>query len=280
VAVKRYQRENGLIDDGVVGSKTWAMMGIATTDASERVTSISVTLDIKQNYLPSTEYLAGPVMKEWLFLHHTAGWNNPYNVIKDWATDARGPIATEFVVGGQSIKGNDINFDGEVVQAIPVGGYGWHLGLGNTTLHRNSVGIEVCNFGQLTKGGFNKTIDGKTVWVAKEPEKYYTYVGTEAHPNQIAETTEEFRGFKHWHRYSEKQLITLKELILFIANRDSIDIRKGLPDLIRQTGVKAFDFCDPQKVATIKGLWCHSNVSPHKVDMFPQQDLVDMLLSL
>jgi hypothetical protein len=280
VAVKRFQRENGLDDDGVVGSKTWALMGIATTDASERVQSISVTLDIKQSYLPSTEYFPGPVSKEWLFLHHTAGWNNPYNVVKDWATDARGPIATEFVVGGQSIKGNDNSFDGEVVQTFPAGGYGWHLGLGHTPMHKNSVGIEVCSFGQLSKGGYNKEIDGVITWIAKEPEKFYTYVGTEANANQIVDIKSAFRGYTHWHRYSDKQLTTLKELIQFIAKRDGINVRNGLPDLIRQMGIKAFDFCDPQKVATIKGLWCHANVMPSKVDMYPQQELVDMLLSL
>ena len=52
-------------------------------------------------------------------LHHTAGWHNPYNVIKSWGGDSRGRIATEFVLGGQSVKGNDDTYDGEMVQCFP-----------------------------------------------------------------------------------------------------------------------------------------------------------------
>ena len=51
------------------------------------------------------EYKAGPINAEWLFLHHTAGWHNPYNVIKQWDADKNGPISTEFVLGGPSCKG-------------------------------------------------------------------------------------------------------------------------------------------------------------------------------
>ena len=42
-AVKKWQKENGLKDDGIVGEKTWNAMGIASTDLSETViTSIKL----------------------------------------------------------------------------------------------------------------------------------------------------------------------------------------------------------------------------------------------
>jgi hypothetical protein len=89
---------------------------------------------------------------EWVFLHHTAGWQNPYNVIKAWDADKNGPIATEFVMGGPSVKGNDTQYDGELVQAFPQGNWGYHLGKnGLQAMHVNSVGIEVCNFGYMLK---------------------------------------------------------------------------------------------------------------------------------
>ena len=72
-----------------------------------------------------------------------------------------------------------------------------------------------------------------------------------------------------------------KDWILFIAERDSIDPRKGLVELIHKIGAfKAFDKCDPQMCLEQKGLWLHTNVVRGKVDLFPQQDLVDMLISL
>ncbi len=260
-AVKKWQKAHGLKDDGIVGPVTWNAMGLATTDVSENQPDYSSgMLDIKKQYLPAGEYFAGPTKKEWLFLHHTAGWDNPYNVISGWARDTRGAIATEFVLGGQKITDGSTTWDGETVQAFPDGGYGWHLGTGNNMMHRNSVGIEVCNFGWLK--------DGKT------------YVGTTAHKSQTVTLPKTFRGHRTWHRYSDAQIQNLRKLILFIAQRDGIDVRKGLPEMIRQKGADAFDFFDVNHVEKNRGLWSHTNVRKDKVDMFPQPELLDMLLSL
>jgi hypothetical protein len=212
-----------------------------------------------------------------LFLHHTAGWHDPFNTIIQWGKDTRGPVATEFVIGGQSVKGEELKSDGVIVQSFPRSGYAWHLGTGNNTMHRNSVGIEVCNFGQLTKGGYKK--DGK--WIALKPNSFYTYVGVEAAPEQVVRLSKAFRGYEFWHRYSDKQIESLKKNILFIGERDGIDMRKGLPELIKLAGAdKAFDTCDESMCTKTKGLWNHTNVQKGKVDMFPQPELVDMLVSL
>jgi len=232
--------------------------GKATTDLSE--TKVVSELNFKAVYLPKGQYFVGPTKKQWLFLHHTAGWHNPVNTVTAWARDTRGEVATEFVLGGPSIKGNDNTQDGIIAQSFPAGGWGWHLGTGRGTMHSNSVGIEVCNFGSVK--------DGKT------------YVGTVADKSQVIELKQPFRGIKTWHNYSDKQLEVLKELILYIANRDGIDVRKGLPEMIRQKGISAFDFCDANYVSKNPGLWNHTNVLAGKVDMYPHPKLIDLLLSL
>jgi peptidoglycan hydrolase-like protein with peptidoglycan-binding domain len=275
-AVKKWQKANGLKDDGLVGPMTWNAMGLATTDNTEAKPRPG-SLNIKTKFLPKGEYFVGPTKKDWVFLHHTAGWENPYNTISNWGRDTRGAIATEFVLGGQKITDGDSTWDGELVQAFPTGGYGWHLGTGNNTMHRNSVGIEVNNFGYVTKGGFRKNRQ----WVAGDPNKFYTYVGTVADESQIVTLAKPFRGHNTWHKYSDKQISVLKDWILFIAERDNIDVRKGLPELIRSKGAhEAFDFMDINFVTKNPGLWNHTNVRKDKVDMFPQQELIDMLLSL
>jgi len=274
-AVKEWQKQNGLVADGIVGPKTLNAMGLLDTDKSE--VTIPDSLNLIRSWLPTKEYFAGPTKKEWIFLHHTAGWHSPYQTISGWAADTRGQVATEFVLGGPSIKGNDYQYDGTLVQAFPDGGYAWHLTIGNNEMHRNSVGIEVCNFGFLTKGGYK---NGSTL-VARDPNKFYTYVGTEANQSQVVELKETFRGHKFWHAYSEKQIKVLKDWILWVANRDGIDPRKGLVPLIKKVGAnKAFDTCDPNMCIREKGLWLHTNVVLGKVDLFPQENLVEMLLSL
>ena len=274
-AVKEFQKDNGLIVDGVVGPITWDCLGVVDTDLYE--SGEIKFVEINKNYLPESEYYSGPVKKDYLFLHHTAGWDNPYQTIDIWGRDTQGRIATEFVVGGQSIKGTRVKYDGDVVQAFPDGGYAWHLGKnGSQYMHKHSVGIEICNFGYLTKGGYFK----KKQWVEKDPYKYYAYQGTEADPNQIITLDEEFRGHKHWQRYSELQLNETKQLILYIAERDNIDVRDGLIAEIKKNGVKGFDFNSDAYYGKVKGMWTHTNTRKDKFDLFPQPELIDMLLSI
>ena len=261
MAVKKWQLENGLVADGIVGPKTWDEMGLATTDASEKVYTTDNGLVIHRHFLPVGEYKQGPIKPEWVFLHHTAGWHNPYKTIDNWGRDSRGAVATEFVLGGPSVKGNDDKYDGEMVQAFPHGDYGWHLGKnGSQKMHVNSVGIEVCNFGYV--------VNGKT------------YAGTTVADSQIVELSKEFRGHKLWHRYSDAQIEALHKWILWIAERDNIDVRAGLPALIKEKGADAFEWNEDAYYGRVKGLWTHTNTRKDKVDMFPQQELMDMLISL
>jgi hypothetical protein len=259
-AVIRWQKTNKLKEDGIVTPTILGTMGLVSTDLSETKNTEDSGLIIKTAYLPKGQYMTGQGKKEWIFLHHTAGWENPYTTIKSWASDTRGAIATEFVLGGPKITNGDTSFDGELVQAFPVGGYGWHLGTGSAKMHKNSVGIEVCNFGSLK--------DGKT------------YVGTKADSSQIVTLAKPFRGSKTWHRYSDTQIKVIHDWIIFIGERDGIDIRKGLPELIKEKGADAFDFFNLSHVEKNPGIWSHTNVRKDKIDMFPQQELLDMLVSL
>ena len=260
-AVKEWQAANGLDADGLVGPATWDAMGLATTDDSEKTFETSNGLIVNRHFLPEGEYKNGPTNKEYLFLHHTAGWHNPFNVIDQWGRDSRGAVATEFVLGGPSVKGNNDEFDGVMVQAFPEGGYGWHLGKnGSQHMHTHSVGIEVCNFGWIK--------DGKT------------YAGTKVAESQLVELDKPFRGFKTWHKYSNDQIEVLDKWIRWIGERDGIDIRAGLPALVKEKGADAFEFNEDAYYGKVKGIWTHTNTRKDKFDMFPQQELLDMLMSL
>ncbi|MCP4340871.1 MAG: hypothetical protein GY799_18775 [Desulfobulbaceae bacterium] len=262
-AVEAFQQDNGLVVDGIVGSQTLAAIREinVTTDNSEKIYSPQKDLIVHKHFLPKGEYKEGPTSKEYLFLHHTAGWNNPYKTVDGWARDDRGTIATEFVLGGRSVKGNDDRYDGELVQCLPEGGYGWHLGKnGSQHMHTHSVAIEICNFSYAVKGK--------------------TYVNTPIVADQIVALPKSFRGYKKWHAYSDKQIKTLRSFILWIADRDSIDIRDGLVAEIKQKGPKAFAFNNDAYRGKIKGMWTHTNIRKDKFDLSPQPNLMDMLISL
>lgn len=265
-AVINFQKDNNLVADGIVGAKTLDILGILDTDMRTRTGFVTPDgLSIEQAHLPKGEYIQNedPILNDYIFLHHTAGWNNPYNCISHWGSDTRGRIATEFVLGGPNIKNGDETYDGVLVQAFPQGAQGWHLGkTGSYYMNRHSVGIEICNFGYLT-------------------EKGRTYVGTRAHESQIVTLAEPFRKHSKWHRYSDAQIEATRKWIIYIAARDNIDLKVGLVKWILEQGpTAAFGFQQDAYEGKVKGLLTHTNVRKDKTDCFPQQELIDMLLSL
>lgn len=262
--VKDFQGSHGLVIDGLVGPTTQKL--IFGEELEKHIDTQITVHDFELVYLDNDEYYSGPNKPEYLFLHHTAGGPNPINTIKTWNDDTRGKIGTEFVIGGPSINGKESKFDGVIVKCMPDGGYAWHLGdNGSQSMHINSIGIEVCNFGPLTKSGDN----------------YKTYTGAIVHENQVCDLGFTFRGSRYYHKYSDAQLEALRQLILFIEERDGINIRTGLIEwLNNKTVAEAFEFNKDAWSGKVKGMLTHVNTRKDKSDMSPQPNLITMLKSL
>ena len=258
-AVKKFQKENGLIADGRVGKNTLTLLMMQMdTD----LTPVSKPLDIKEHLLPKNQYLNGKYKNEYIIIHHTAGWDNPSAVVDSWAKDSLGRVATEFVIGGQRCSDGRSIYDGQIIRSYPEGNQGYHIGAsGSSYMNTHSVGIELCNMGWV-KGG-------------------KTYTGASVKESQIVTLNEAFRGYLNWHKYSDKQLQSLHDLLLYIAKRDNIDLHKGIYQWIKSEGAaKAFDFHQDAYYGKVKGLLTHANIRKDKWDMSPQPELVDMILSL
>lgn len=237
-------------------------------------TDFSTKLEIKKYYLNPNEYFRTNEPKTSIFLHHTAGWENPYNVINDWERDTRGRIGTAYVVGGVNPKTLDDRYDGEIVECFnPLTGYAWHLGIGNRPLHRNSIGIEMCNFGWLTKDSMSK---------------YRTYVNSEVHPSQVEYLPKPFRGYQFYQKYSDAQIVAIRQLIIDLGKKTGIDVTLGLQRRLKtlKDPYKAFSY-DPSIGDNAHGLFLHTNVSKpnrfgnfEKWDCWPQDELIEMIKTL
>lgn len=289
-AVRNFQMRNSLMPTGVVDRDTADMLGLEegkepemseilsdaaqfSTDLSETAVQHRVNIKKLPKRIGTLDNYMSPSPKEYLFLHHTAGWENPYKVVDAWAADTRGPIATQYLIGGINCQTLEDKYDGEIVQCMDYSNYGWHLGIGNTPMHRNSVGIELCNFG----------------YAVRSPKSDFTnYVGKRMAKTEIVDLGTSWRGHRYFHRYTDKQIDALRWLILKIGDDTGIDITQGLKVRIKKLGkLKAFDY-DPEIVTgNQKGMFVHANVSgPNrfggydKWDLFPQDELVDMINGL
>jgi peptidoglycan hydrolase-like protein with peptidoglycan-binding domain len=286
-AVIQFQKDNGLVADGIVGSKTWEAIGIDTDQSSS--TSAEDTAYDKDNklakhgtyttqdglvidkvYLDSDEYVRdyGKIEPLGFFIHHTAGWDNPYNTVSNWNRDKRGRVATQYVIGGSNVKGKESKYDGTVVECFPNNYLGWHLGkVGKFAISKMSGAVELNNFGYLKKKG----------------DKYYTYVNTEVKPEFVCDLGYKFRGHQYWHAYTDKQIESLRLLILHLRDiYPKMDLVNGIPKLLKE-GVHpkdAFEFNEDAYYARQFGLWTHTNVRKDKFDCFPQPELVEMLKQL
>ena len=273
LAVQRFQSENGLTADGIVGIKTWEAIGIdtdseAAAEESQYTTKNGLVID--RQYLDKDEYVRdyGKIEPLGFFIHHTAGWDNPYNTVSQWNKDKRGRVATQYCIGGSNVKGNGSKHDGVVVECFPNNYLGWHLGkVGNFKISKLSGGVELNNFGYLKKKG----------------DKYYTYVNTEVKPQFVCDLGYKFRGHQYWHAYTDKQIESLRLLILHLRDiYPKMDLVNGLPKLLKEgvAPADAFEFNSDAYNAKQFGLWTHTNVRKDKFDCFPQPELVKMLKQL
>lgn len=216
---------------------------------------MSLVNEIVQRPLPTTEYFQEVAEKKQIYLHHTAGSSNPYGVVDDWRADTRGRIATCIVIGR----------DGTIVQAFSSKFWAYHLGVKSSTfvsykipyinLDKFSIGIELCNWGQLTKGK-----DGK----------YYNYVNKEIPPSEVIAFKQPFKGFYFFQKYTPQQIENTRRLLVYFNETYNIPIKYS-PDIWQIT---------PRALRGEPGLFTHNSVRADKVDIFPQPDFIEMLKTL
>lgn len=217
-------------------------------------------MKIIDKILPDNQYCKEVTKKNQIFIHHTAGGHRADRQVGYWATDNLGKVATAYVIGGISTRDKDATYDGVIYRAFDEKYWGYHLGLKtnmNLPLNKGSIGIEVCNYGLL------KNTDGK----------YITYVHSEVPADMAYQLQSTFKGFNYAHKYTDKQLCSLHELILTMAKKHNIDVKK-------KWDFNTFNLDKEKALKGVPGLYTHVNVRTDKYDMHPQPELIDMLNTL
>lgn len=226
-------------------------------------------MNITDLILEKGEYYQEENEKNTIYLHHTAGGHRADWVISTWDTDdevdktgTKSPrsVATAYVIGGLSTRNPKDNlFDGKVYRAFDDKYWAHHLGTtlsNNRTLNKESVAVEICNYGQLTKG-----TDGK----------FYTYVNTVVPSNMVVQLEKPFRGHRYYHAYTDKQITATRDFILEMKKKyHKIELRTPL------LTVEGFEY-NISATKGLAGIYCHSNVRKDKFDIAPQPKMIAML---
>jgi N-acetyl-anhydromuramyl-L-alanine amidase AmpD len=121
-------------------------------------------------------------------------------------------------------------------------------------LDKTSIGIEIIGWG----------------WVTKKDGKYFTYVNSEVKAEDVVELDKPFRGFIHWHKYTQAQIDAVVDLLKLWKDRYNIDISYN-EDIWDVT---------PRALRGEGGVFTHCSVRPDKFDVFPQPELIEALKAL
>lgn len=183
------------------------------------------------------DYFTTRYTKNKIILHHTAGSHRPDSTIQWWSNDGtkgvKRAVATAFVVGGISTKNDDKSFDGVVYRAFPEEYWAYHLGLKTThIIDKESIGIEICNYGACKLDSVGRFVNAYGGFV---PE------------NQIVELDKDFRGTKYYQAYTEKQMESVRKIIIMLLGRFEIDNNYGLKYWLSKENLKT-----PSNLKSIK----------------------------
>lgn len=217
---------------------------------------------IKQVPLSESEYFKEATVKTQIVLHHTAGSSSGVSVVKDWDTDKKGRIATCVVISGKNAKNS---FDGEIIQCFSSKFWAYHLGIKKEVfamynvsyknLDKLSIGIEICNWGQLTfKNG-----------------KYFNYVNREVPSDEVTILDVPYKKHLYFHKYTDAQIESVRQLLEYWRDFYNIDL--------------SFDFIqmfevNKKALSGENGLYTHNSYRKDKVDAYPCPRLINMLKGL
>ena len=214
---------------------------------------------------PDTKFFKEDYHKKQVVLHHTISGPSIDGDIESW-------INNKYNIGTAII----IDRAGTPWQLFSSRFWAYHLGAGNHDLDRHSIGIELDNWGGLTPGNgtlkvFRPERPRIFNWRLKNTsaQKYYTYYGNAVDvPMQYY--PDGFRGYQYYEKYTEAQIRTLGELLLFWRNKYGIPL----------TYNESMWDVSPKALSSVPGVWTHVSYRADKSDCHPQTELIEMLKTI
>jgi len=195
---------------------------------------------------PADQYFSEEYEKKQIVLHHTVSGPDVRGDINTWIRDTR-RIATCIIIDGTGVPH----------QLFSSKYWAGHLGTGKSILDKESIGVEIDNWGWL------KPTDN--------PKKWETFYGNKVEV-EVQEYPNLFRDYRYYEKYKEAQLKTLGELLLFWNQRYGIPLTYN--EDMWEVSQRALE--------GMPGVWSHTSYrpKPDKTDCHPQPELIELLKTL
>lgn len=208
---------------------------------------------------PEHEYIKVGTPKSQVCLHQTVSWGNAEGVFAYWDRDKNGAVGTCICIEGR--HGKDC-VDGTIVQGFSSKYWAWHLGLTPSIFKRFGlryvnlnmicIGIEICNAAYVIKtphGYYSKSLD----WIVPDSE--------------IVELPAPHRGHTLWHAFTDAQIDSTLELLLYWKKIWGIDPRFR--------GMEIFDV-NKDALSGVNGIYTHNcyTTPQMRADIHPQPSLI------
>jgi hypothetical protein len=223
---------------------------------------LNISEDLEKYDFAKSQFIQEEAPKTQIYLHHTAGNSNGFDTFRFWETNQE-RIATCVTVCGRP-KNNDGFRDGQIVQGYSSKFWAYHLGLRESTfqkfdlpyksLDKTSIGIEICNWGQLTR----------------KEGKFYTHANTVVREEEVTELPVAHRGYKYYHSITDAQIVSVEKLLRHWGKTYGISL---------EYKEDIWDVC-PRALNGESGIFTHNSVRYDKTDISPQPKLIEMLKSL
>jgi N-acetyl-anhydromuramyl-L-alanine amidase AmpD len=201
---------------------------------------------IVQARLKPTQFFPEKFPKKQIVLHHTVSNGSAKNVQAWWAKTPS-KIGTAFIIDG----------DGIIYQCFSSAEWAHHLGVkskNNTILNKESIGIEICSWGGITRKG----------------EKFFNSSNKEVPSHEVIDLGKPWRGYRYFHKYNAKQIEACRQLLVYLC--DTYKVTKEYKSDMWDLSAKA--------LAGEPGIYTHVSFRKDKSDLFPQEEVITMLKSL
>jgi N-acetyl-anhydromuramyl-L-alanine amidase AmpD len=192
--------------------------------------------------------------KKQIVLHHTVSNGNAKNVMAGWAkTPAK--VGTAFI----------IDREGVIHQCFSSKHWAHHLGTTskmNKQLNQESIGIELCAWGALTR---------KESPMLKASPKFYSAFGTEVPALDVVKLDKPFKGHLYFQKYTDKQLKSLQILLNYLCE---------IYNIPKSYNPEMWEYSRSSALCGSPGIWSHTSFRKDKSDCFPQKELIEVIQKL